>query len=137
MRHLAIFVVVVLCGGAAISCADDMDDAESGMADSEGDSCLEGSWSCTLSDGSTAEMTVTGDMIDGSFAMGPVSATVMATLTVDGEMISVVDTGGTGACPSSQVGEYTFSCSADSLDFTLVSDDCMGRMNFFGCEWTR
>lgn len=116
-----------------------MADSDSGMADSEGgdNSCLNGTWQCTLPDGSTAEMTISGDMVDGSFSMAGVSATVMSTFTVDGDAVTIEDTGGTGACPSTQMGEYTFACSADALDFTLISDDCMGRMNFLGCAWTR
>ena len=100
--------------------------------------CLEGQWVCSLPDGSTAEMTIDGDlMIDGSFMMGGGSATVAATLTVDGSMVTVVDTGGTGACSAEQSGEYTFVCSDAALNFTLVSDECIGRTNFFACDWTR
>ena len=138
MRKLAI--VLVVAAAAAVSCGDDDGGSEPGTdsdTNGTGDSCLAGAWECTLPDGSTAQMTISGDMIDGSFSMAGATATVMATITVDGNAVTVVDTGGTGACPMAQAGEYTFACSDTSLNFTLVSDDCMGRMNFFGCAWTR
>ncbi len=122
----------MMVGASALSCSDD-DGSDAGG----GETCLEGAWECWLPDGSTAEMTISGDMIDGSFAVMGVSATVMSTITVDGSTVSVIDTSGTGACPESQRGEYTFVCGDSTLDFTQVSDDCAGRQNFFACEWTR
>ena len=116
--------------------ADGADGADTGSAGGALE-CLQGAWVCTLPDMSTAEMTIDGMMIDGSFAMGPAMATVEAMFMLDGETISVVDTGGTGACPADQTGTYTLTCEADALIFDQVSDDCMGRSNFFGCEWTR
>ena len=92
-------------------------------------------WSCTLASGSTAEMTIDGMSIDGAFMMMGVGADVQATFTLDGSTLSVTDTGGSGACPSDQLGVYEASCSSDALSFTLMDDDCMGRMNFFGCDW--
>lgn len=136
---------LLLCVLALAGCADDSgedgDDAADGVADTGnggGDlACLQGSWSCTLADMSTAEMTIDGMAIDGSFVMGPASATVQSMFMLDGDTISVVDTGGTGACPAEQTGTYTVSCGGDDLSFDQVSDDCMGRSNFFGCAWTR
>jgi hypothetical protein len=100
-------------------------------------SCLDGVWDCMQSDGSTVEMTISGGTIDAVIELGPISETVMATIAVDGDMLTVVDTGGGLACPMDQRGEYTFMCSDTALSFTLVSDDCMGRMSYFGCDWTR
>lgn len=120
---------------ALVSCGDD---ADPGTADaSSGNACLQGSWDCTLPDSSTAEMTISGGAISGSFTQSSVTATVNSTITVDGSSMSVVDTGGTGACPDTQVGEYNFSCSTSDLSFNRVRDLCLGRSNFFGCAWTR
>lgn len=49
----------------------------------------------------------------------------------------MTDTGGTGACPATQIGEYTYTCGGGTLTFEQVSDECMGRSNFFGCEWSQ
>ena len=129
---MRILTIVLIASATTVTACGD-----GGPTGGMGGSCLEGAWACMLPDESTAEMTISGAMINGSFAIGPVSATVMSTITVDGSMISVVDTGGTGACPMNQVGEYTFACSDTALDFTLVSDDCVGRTNFLGCDWTQ
>ena len=140
MRHLTIPLVLVFSAAAAIAACDDGSDADgdsgSDATGGGGDSCLQGAWSCMLPDGSTAEMTISGDQIDGSFIIGGASATVIATLTVDGNMVSVVDTGGQAACAADLVGQYTYTCSDTALNFTVVSDDCMGRLSFFGCDWT-
>ena len=111
---------------------------DSGGVDSGDDSaCLQGNWDCTLPDSSTAEMTISGTSISGSFTEASVTATVNATFVLDGDTFSVTDTGGTGACPPSQTGTYTFTCGSDTLSFTRVTDDCVGRSNFFGCAWTK
>lgn len=52
---------------------------------------------------------------------------VIGTLRTNQCQASIVDTSGRFACPSSNVGKYTFTVTATRLTFTLVSDACEGR----------
>jgi hypothetical protein len=55
------------------------------------------------------------------------SIDVVGTWAVDGCTVRFTDTGGDYACPASQVGTFTFTVSATTLRFTVVSDACDGR----------
>lgn len=52
---------------------------------------------------------------------------VTGTLRTNQCQASIVDTSGRFACPSSNVGKYTFTVTDTRLAFTLVSDPCEGR----------
>ncbi|MEM6993139.1 MAG: hypothetical protein AAF721_21680 [Myxococcota bacterium] len=123
------------------ACADDTGGDGDGAADAATGAdplaCVQGPWACTLPDSSTAEMDIDGMSVTGMFTQAMVSATIESTFTFDGSSVTIVDTGGSGACPADQMGEYTYTCDASSLSFDLVSDDCMGRMMFLGCDWTK
>jgi hypothetical protein len=129
----------IACALAITACGDD----GSGSAvvvesdESTGSACLEGTWDCALPDSSTAQMTISGNAISGSFTQSSVTLTVNATFTIDGDAFSVSDTGGGGACPPGQTGAYTYTCESGALSFTRVSDECAGRANFFRCAWTK
>lgn len=121
--------MMALVSAIAVGCGD--------SSSGSGTSCLDGVWDCTQPDTSTVEMTINGGTINAVISLGPLSETVVARITEDGNRVTVVDTGGTLACPMTQPGEYTFACSDTELSFTVISDDCMGRMDYFGCDWTR
>lgn len=130
------FFVACMVGSFAITgCGDS--GTGGGGGSGGGDACLQGVWDCTLPNSSTAEMTISGTTISGSFTEMSVTLTVMADFSLDGDEFSVVDSGGSGACPSTQTGIYTYACGSDELTFTEVSDDCVGRSNFFSCTWQR
>lgn len=99
--------------------------------------CLQGAWQCSLPDGTSATMTISGETINGSVKAPGITATVTATITADGSKVTVVDTGGTLACKRSQRGEYEFTCSDTALSFSKTSDPCRGRSKYFGCDWTK
>ena len=82
-------------------------------------------------------MTISSGTINAVISLGPLSETVTATIAEDGSMVTAVDTGGTLACPMTQPGEYSFACSDTALSFTLESDECMGRRDYFACNWTQ
>jgi len=55
------------------------------------------------------------------------SIDVTGTLKVDKCDVEILDTSGRYACPSTDVGKYTFTVTETTLAFTLVSDPCDGR----------
>lgn len=54
---------------------------------------------------------------------------VSGQISVDGCQLSFVDASGVFACPSEQVGEYTYTVDATTLTLTAVSDPCAGRLS--------
>ena len=139
MRHWIVLRAAVMATGVVMlgGCGDDVADPGPGDAGGTVNTCLQGTWDCTLPDTSTAEMTITGNALSGSFTESGITLTVASTLSVDGNTLTVTDTGGTGGCPSAQVGQYNFTCDSTALSFARVTDLCLGRSNFFGCSWTR
>ena len=100
-------------------------------------SCLQGTWECTLPSGS-AVITISGNTLTGKFTEGSFTADVMSTLSLSGDTVTIVDTGGTVPCKPSDPGVYTVACQTSSLKLTQVSDDCGGRSKYMsGCTWSR
>ncbi len=52
---------------------------------------------------------------------------VRGKLSVEGCTVRFTDSEGTYACPSDEVGTYTFEVREGTLRFTLVKDECEGR----------
>lgn len=66
---------------------------------------------------------------------GSTAPNVVGTYTVDGNKVTMTDTGGTNACePAEGSGVYTFSVDCDRLTFTLVADNCDGRKQGMLCS---
>jgi hypothetical protein len=55
------------------------------------------------------------------------SIDVIGTVQVDKCHAKIVDTSGRFACPSANIGRYTFTVSDTTLAFTVVDDPCDGR----------
>lgn len=55
------------------------------------------------------------------------SIDVNGTLQIDKCHAKIVDTSGRYACPSTDIGQYTFTVTDTTLTFTVVKDPCDGR----------
>jgi hypothetical protein len=78
--------------------------------------------------GASYSMEIVGDgTYRASGTPNMASIDVNGTVQIDGCNIKLTDTTGKYACPSTQIGEYTFTVSDTTLAFTLVSDPCDGR----------
>jgi hypothetical protein len=55
------------------------------------------------------------------------SIDVNGSVAVDKCSVKIVDVSGVYACPTVDVGRYTFTVTDTTLTFTLVSDPCDGR----------
>ena len=56
-----------------------------------------------------------------------VSINVRGNYTLEGDQITIMDTGGDNACADGKVGVYKYRVNATELLMTMVSDDCEGR----------
>lgn len=84
---------------------------------------LVGVWS-----GTSYSMEILSDMTyRASGTPNMASIDVNGTLQVSGCDVTIVDTSGQYACPSTDIGAYTFTATETTLSFTLVSDPCDGR----------
>ncbi len=75
--------------------------------------------------------------IDGDFLIGfDGDPFILGDFSVDGTRVTLTDQDGPGRCPDS--GTYEWSFQDPELSFTLVSDDCEGRVEVLTTKpWTR
>jgi hypothetical protein len=67
---------------------------------------------------------------DSTFSANTSTEIVVSGLyTENGNIITFQDLSGPSACPSSQIGTYTFSILSNIMHFELVNDLCQGRVN--------
>ena len=67
------------------------------------------------------------EVLKGQGTSNMASIDVNGTLQVDKCNAKIVDTSGKYACPSTDIGEYTFTVTNTTLAYTVVSDPCDGR----------
>ena len=125
---LLVLAVAFACAGGSATAAND-DDTGGGGDDSGDDTgdcgtpdLLTGVWT-------TASLTLSlfGDNTFHAVGANQAGYDVQGVWSVDGCVIRFTDAQGTGACPSSQVGQYDYVVTQTTFTTTLKSDDCAGR----------
>ncbi len=129
MAAARILATLVLCA-ALTACGD----GDEGM---EPEPSIVGTW--TLNTAAIRIDASGGIVFSATGGVGGLSSPdVIATYTTSGTTISITDTGGTGACDISEIGEYMYTVSAVSLTFQEVSDPCGGRRDALTAgTWSR
>ena len=101
---------------------------------------LAGTWD----NGTYRVVLATNSSYSASLSAAPGATVVMGTYTVLDSQISLIDTwgvpypsGGSYACDSSNVGIYAFTKTSTTLDLTLVSDPCPGRIAGVSAPFTK
>jgi len=72
-------------------------------------------------------LTIASDLTYHAVGVNDTAYDVYGTIALNGCTADFTDTSGQLACPSSQVGEYTYDVTATTLKTTLKSDPCDGR----------
>ncbi len=78
--------------------------------------------------GARYSMKILGDMTyHASGTPNMANIDVIGTIQVDKCNAKIVDTSGKLACPTTDIGRYTFTVTDTKLTFAVVSDPCDGR----------
>jgi hypothetical protein len=145
-RHFLEMVVFLLSfamvGLTSFGCGDDDDDDDdtddSGGSDNTTDDDAADCGSAELLPGVWIAGSITMEIFDDltyhTVGASQSSYDVYGSIATDVCAVLFTDTSGQGACPATQVGEYTYAVTETTLTTNLVDDPCAGRV--FGLDGT-